>query len=219
VLTSDKFNFGNRPDCFVNSARNISVGNGVLSLTVRKEPAMFNCNYFGQNLRTQYSAGMVSTYQRFTQAYGRWEFRARFPNTTRPGLQSSIWLWPAGSGALWPITGEIDVAEWYSQYNDRVIPFLHDSESLLSGTSSTTNDFCMVDRVQDWHTYVLEWEPSMIKISYDGKQCLLNTSQGTPFDKPTFMSLFQGLGIGGNQMSAATPLPATAQFAWVRVWS
>jgi beta-glucanase (GH16 family) len=220
VMTTAEFSYGDRPDCFVNSPNNVKVGGGVLTLTSRKEKAMFNCPRKGQNDRLQYTAGMVSTYQKFNQAYGRWEFRAKFPNTEENGVQTSMWLWPAGaSGASWPISGEIDVAEWYSHFNDRVIPFLHTSGSLLGGTKSTTNNFCMVDRVQDWHTYVLEWVPGSLRILYDGKLCLENNTKGAPFDKSYFMSLFQGYGLDRNKMTASTPASSSAQFAWVRVWS
>ena len=34
------------------------------------------------------------TYQRFSQTYGFFEVRAKFPNVTVPGLQSTLWLWP-----------------------------------------------------------------------------------------------------------------------------
>jgi beta-glucanase (GH16 family) len=220
VMTTAEFSYGARPDCFVNSPNNVSVGGGVLTLTSRKEKSMFNCPRKGQNARTQYSAGMVSTYEKFNQAYGRWEFRAKFPNSEENGVQTSLWLWPEGaSGAGWPTTGEIDVAEWYSHFNDRVIPFLHTSGTLLGGTKSTTNNFCMVDQVQNWHTYVLEWVPGSLRILYDGQLCLENNTQGAPFNKSYFMSMFQGYGVDRNKMSSATPASSSAQFAWVRVWS
>ena len=37
---------------------------------------------------------MVTTYNRFSQAYGRFEIRAKFPAATVQGLQSAFWLWP-----------------------------------------------------------------------------------------------------------------------------
>lgn len=217
ILTSKKFSFGKRPDCFVDSPRNVSVGGGVLTLTSRKEPSMFNCNRLGQNYRTQYSAGMVSTYEKFSQAYGRFEFRAKFPYTQSNGVQTSLWLWPEGaSGATWPASGEIDVAEWYSHVADRVIPYLH-SAALLSSQATSTK--CMVDRVQDWHTYLLEWSPAGLTISYDGGLCLYHKGGGSPFNKRYIISMFQGFGLKRNAPNSTTPTVSRAQIAWVRAWA
>ena len=41
-----------------------------------------------------------------------------------------------------------------------------------------------------------------------------------PFDQPFIMSLTQALGIDSNAFDPnTTPLPATTQIDWVRVWS
>jgi hypothetical protein len=41
-----------------------------------------------------------------------------------------------------------------------------------------------------------------------------------PFDQPFFINLTQALGIGANLFDpATTPLPATTQVDYVRVWS
>lgn len=219
VMTSDKFGYGDRPDCFVNNRNNIAVANGVLTLTSRRETSTFNCVRDGRTFRTRYSAGMVSTYSKFAQAYGRFEFRAKLPYTTQKGLQTSMWLWPQGaSGALWPATGEIDVAEWYSSWPDRVIPYLHQA-NIFVPKSQVTNNNCLVRRVQDWHTYLLEWTPAYLKISFDGRQCLYKKGGGAPFNKRSMISLFQGFGLDRNAPTTSTPGLAKAQFAWVRVWS
>ena len=51
--------------CFVNSANNISVGNGYLSLTARKEAAPFTCQDPYGNFTTQYTSGYITTLKRF----------------------------------------------------------------------------------------------------------------------------------------------------------
>jgi beta-glucanase (GH16 family) len=216
VMSSEEFNFGTRNDCFMDSPRNVYVADGVLNLVARRESAEFWCPRGKGRYRTQYTSGLVSTYQKYVKTYGRFEFRARFPYTPERGLQTSLWLWPDGAtGATWPISGEIDVAEWYSQWPDRVIPYLHHAG--LDGGKSTNNQ-CLVDRVQDWHTYVLEWQPRLIRISYDGKVCLENTTASSPFDKPYMISMFHAFGLLKNAPRATTPGYSRAQFAWVRVW-
>ncbi|MFL6061367.1 MAG: family 16 glycosylhydrolase [Marmoricola sp.] len=216
VMTSDEFNFGARKDCFMNRPANVSVSGGVLNLVARRERSSFRCHRGKGTYLTQYSAGMVSTYQKWAQAYGRFEFRAKFPYTTQRGLQTSLWLWPKdATGAIWPVSGEIDVAEWYSQWPDRSIPFLHYASL---DTGKATNNQCYVDGVQDWHTYLLEWKPGSIKISYDGKVCLENDSIGSPFNKPYLLAMFGGFGLNRNVPTASTPALNRTQIAWVRVW-
>ena len=39
-----------------------------------------------------------------------------------------------------------------------------------------------------------------------------------PFDHPFMIALTQALGVAGNSVTSATPLPATTQIDYVRVW-
>lgn len=222
VMTSATSGFGDRPDCFMNSRANLAVTQGKLWLTSRRT-APFTCGRGSRAFTAHATSGMVSTMGKFAQGYGRFEFRASFPYTTQDGLQSSLWLWPQGAtGAMWPMTGEIDVAEWYSNWPDRVIPRLHYATAFLA-RSQATNYRCLVPNVRAFHTYVLEWTPRSIEIRYDGKTCLRNTSWRTlgsaPFDKPYFLAMMQALGVGKNDPTARTPLPASTVIDHVRVWS
>lgn len=219
VMTSANFNFGKRTDCFVNKPSNVKVEYGVLKLTSRINKTALTCKRGTSTYQTKYTSGMVSTYGKYSQAYGRFEFRAKFPRTAARGIQTSLWLWPEGaSGALWPATGEIDVAEWYSQWPDLVIPYLHYATSFLSGNQAT-NTKCAVKSVQNWHTYLLIWTPTAITIKYDGKTCLNNTSAtGAPFNKPYIVSMFQAFGLNQNAPTTGTPAVSTAMFSWVHFW-
>jgi beta-glucanase (GH16 family) len=217
--------YQNGGECFVNSPNNVSVADGVLSLTARREASGFLCQYPGGSYSTQYTSGMVSTYGRFSQAYGRFEIRAKFPAAQVAGLQSALWLWPNDpyKYGAWPGSGEIDIAEAYSQYPDRVIPYIHYNTSLTD--SSVTNNYCMISDVSAFHSYVAEWTPTQITIMYDGQTCLaheLNPSApltgSQPFDQPFIVALTQALGQGSNAVTASTPLPATTQVDYVRVW-
>jgi beta-glucanase (GH16 family) len=216
--------------CFVNSPRNISVGHGMLALTVRQESQPFTCSSPGGNFTTSYTAGMVSTWNNFSQTYGRFDVRAKFPAATVAGLQSALWLWPQRKTyGSWPTNGEIDIAEFFSQYPDRAIPTLHytyDSATVdpSTDTNIATNNYCMLDPSQ-FHTYSLEWSPNHISISYDGHVCLTDNyvaaaplTGAAPFDQPFIVALSSALGIGTNAVTASTPLPATTYVDYVRVW-
>ena len=48
------------------------------------------------------------------QTYGRFDIRARFPEVTLPGSQGALWMTPYQNlYGLWPLSGEIDIAEFY----------------------------------------------------------------------------------------------------------
>lgn len=219
VITSHTADWGVRPDCYVNSKYNIAVNNGVLKLVTRRGLAPFRCGPAKRAYTATATSATVSTYQRYSQRHGRIEIRAKFPYSKQRGLQSALWLWPTkAAGAMLGLSGEIDIAEWYSQWYDRVIPYLHHPLSFLS-PSTSTNNFCMVANVGNWHTYVLEWSREQIVIKYDGRVCLRNTSPPAVFNTDYFLSLTQGLGVGKNQPTALTPMRPMTQIDYVRIWS
>jgi beta-glucanase (GH16 family) len=218
--------FHSGSECFENSPNNVSVAGGVLRLTTRKEAQGFLCQRPSEPAySTPYTSGMLTTYGKFTQAYGRWEIRAKFPSTTVKGVQSSFWLWPQDPhryGSLWPQSGEIDMAEFYSQYPDRVIPYVH----YVGSTYRVTNNNCMVPDPTAWHTYLMVWTREFISMTIDGQPCLYTQVNPTPplvapapFDQPFMLSLTQALGIQTNAFDEnSTPLPATTTIDYVRVW-
>jgi beta-glucanase (GH16 family) len=212
--------------CFVNSPNNISEGNGVLTLTTRKEAAPFTCKTPSGSFTTQYSASQIATYGHFYQTYGRFEVRAKFPASTLAGLQSSLWMWPENN-TLTGLTGEIDIAEWYSAQADRAIPYLHytydnTTISLTNNINVVTNNYCTIADASQFHTYTVTWTASQFKIDFDGTNCLTDNyiPLGTsPFNQPFFVALSQGLGIGKNAyVAGTTQLPAVTQVDYVHAW-
>jgi beta-glucanase (GH16 family) len=168
---------------------------------------------------------MVSTYQRFTQTDGLFEVRAKISGATAQGLQSSFWLYPAQlTYGAWPASGEIDIAELFSQYPTLAIPYVHYNNS--SNDASATNDDCAIGDPSQFHTYAVEWTPQSLTFQYDGQTCLVDHWNAAsplidpaPFNEPFYLCLTQALGIGTNQfLPGTTPLPATTSVDWVRVW-
>ncbi|HVB94881.1 MAG TPA: glycoside hydrolase family 16 protein [Acidimicrobiales bacterium] len=217
--------------CFENSPNNVSVGNGYLSLTARQEAAPFTCVDPYGDFETLYTSGTVATWDLFDQAYGRFEVSAKVPTSTIPGLQSSFWLYPQNSiYGGWPASGEIDLAEEYSQYADRAIPYIHynydpSTTNVLTNTNVVTNDYCLIN-VGQFNDYVVEWTPTSITVFFNGKTCLVDhwipsapETAPQPFDQPFFINLTQALGVGTNNFNPSlTPLPATTEVQFVRVW-
>ena len=218
--------------CFMNSPDNISVGNGYLSLTARQASVWFLCQDPYGSFFTPYSSGTISTYGLFSQADGRFEIKAKIPAATAAGLQSSLWLTPQNSTKYGPgtATGEIDIAEMFSQFSTLAIPTIHynyDPNTVSAGTNTnvTTNNACTIDPSQ-FNDYVLEWTPGTMTMIYNGATCLVDhwvpsapEVSPQPFDQPFYINLTQALGIGTNAFNpSTTPLPATTEIQYVRVW-
>jgi beta-glucanase (GH16 family) len=211
--------------CFVNSPNNVSVSGGNLNLTVRKEPAPFTCPVGPSSFSTSYTSGMVSTSGLFSQAYGTFEVRAKLPSAASQGLQETFWLWPVNSSTYgsWPASGEIDFAEFYSLFPLLDIPYIH--YATASPDPNVTAANCTIS-TGTFNTYGVEWSPDSLTVLYNGQVCLVDhpnpaapLTAGQPFDMPFMIALTQTLGIGTNTfVPGTTPLPATTQVDWVRVW-
>ena len=224
--TSDASGYHSGQECMVNRPGNVSISGGSLRLTVRKEAEPFLCNSPHGAYQTQYTGGTLTTHGRFAQAYGRCEFRAKFPDTKVAGVHSSLWMFPqAQKYGAWPASGEIDVAEFYSQYPDRAIPYVHYKQDGYDPTA--TNNYCMIADPTAFHTYVVEWTTTKITVKYDGATCIEHVidpaapmAAPAPFDDPFNVVLTQALGVQSNAFDPdKTPLPATMQVDYVRAWS
>jgi beta-glucanase (GH16 family) len=223
-VTTASNGFTSAGECFLNRPENIRVGLGALRLTARRELVALTCSSPRGNFSTRYTGGYVTSWSKFAQTYGRYEIRAKFPSTETTGLHSALWLYPSTlTYGAWPASGEIDIAEFFTRYPDRVIPNLHYKR--LTVDANVTNNYCMVTNPDTYHTYVLEWTPASITISYDGQVCLKTTawypdglSMPAPFDKPFFLNLTQALGSGTNAYSTTTQLPGSTYVDYVKVW-
>lgn len=232
ILTSATGAPVNNGACYTTSPNNVSVSGGYLNLTVRRESAPLTCSLpLGRTAVTSYTSGDVATYGKFSQTYGRFAVRASFPAATVAGLQASLWMYPnTNVYGAWPASGELDIAEEYSLWPDRVIPYLHynyDKTTVDTATNANvvTNNYCMITDVHAFHEYAVEWTQSAITILFDGQVCMIDKPSAlgltgiAPFNTPFYMILTQALGITGNAYNpATTPLPATTQVDYVRAW-
>jgi beta-glucanase (GH16 family) len=210
--------------CYTNSPDNVFVRNGALNLVGRVASSPFECRTPYQTLTTSHTGGAVSSWDKFSQAYGRFSFRAKYPATREAGYYGNLWLYPQSlTYGRWPQSGEIDIAEQWSGYTDRVYPSLH----YPGRTDADTAMNCTVRDVRNWHEYTLEWAPTEMKFFYDAKLCWTRSWTPTPplvapqpFDMPFTIVMSQGLSLDGyNTMTAKLPTSGAMQIDWVRVWS
>jgi beta-glucanase (GH16 family) len=210
--------------CYLNSPNNISVSNGALHLTARQESAPVNCGGY----MDPYTSGMVTTAGHFSQTYGRFEVRAQLPPATAAGLQETLWLWPVNSSLYgsWPASGEVDFSEFYSEYSNLDVPYIHYDYSASNSATNTNvvTNYCPIN-VSQYNNYAVVWEPGSFQITVNGTTCLTdnyrpsNVSSPAPFNQPFMVALTQALGVGTNAFNpSTTPLPATTNIDYVRVW-
>ncbi len=231
VVTTASTNYKSGSECFVNTPQNVSVSGGTLNLTLMKT-APFYCTGPNTNEMVDYTAGGVFTKGTFSQTYGYFEVKAKFPAATVKGLQSALWMWPVNStyyGPTWPDSGEIDIAEWYSQYPSLVIPYIHyNVQGSKLEDPNITNNRCNVQNTNGYNTYAVIWTNQTITVQMDGETCLVdNWKPATPevkpdpFNMPFYIELTTAMGVDSNTPTTATAneLPATTNIDWVRAWS
>lgn len=204
--------------CHVDNPANVAVGGGNLMLTVRKASRSVTC----QGKRANYTSGQVTTYRLFSQQYGRFEARMKSQVTNGPigGLHEAFWLWPDDrySTGMWPAAGEIDIAELYSRYNWLVVPYLHYKWNDNGGAKLGVNTANCPAARGAYNTYTLTWTSTTLKIDVNGQTCLVNTSGDPAFKKRYIAAFTQGLGVSANRLRWNTPIPATLNVDYLRVW-
>jgi beta-glucanase (GH16 family) len=207
--------------CYRDHSDNIEVARGTLRLTVRKLDHSLPCS--NSTRSSPYTAGMVTTYRRFSQRYGRFETRFMVTATEARGLQEAFWMWPDDRQDIpepWPAAGEIDVVETYSGNPDLAIPFLHYTWNDNGGPRNGLNTAWDCESHRGvFNTYTLEWSSDRLEIFVNGKSCLVNTSGNKAFQRKYILALTQALGTGTNRYDGEAPLPATMTVDYVRVWS
>jgi beta-glucanase (GH16 family) len=221
VVRSAQQGFHAGAECYVDDGKHVSVGNGLLTLTVTRTNGPYDCN----GRLTHYLSGMVSSSGHFAQRYGVISIHAELPAAA--GLQPALWMYPqVQSYGAWPNSGEIDIAELFGSDPNGVAAHLHFRP--LYGTVNGVGQTCPVtDPGGSFHTYSVSWTPQDITFSYDGTLCAQFTSwqpapplnQPAPFDHPFYLLLEMALGsTAGNLPSVGTPMPSSLRIDWVRVW-
>jgi beta-glucanase (GH16 family) len=218
--------------CYVDSPQTISESGGYLDLSVIATTQSYPCKGTLSTFQANYLGGMVDSMGKFSQEYGFFEARASMPPVDFPGLQETLWLYPENETLYgpWPDSGEIDYAEFYSKYPNNDVPAI-----VYPGSDNDPNaqaDNCVIAGQTpngQFHTYALLWTPTTMTTYYDGTPCMTDTyapyvtqpdTAPAPFNQPFFLNFTAALGANnGNQYRPGeTPLPATMQIDWVRVW-
>ena len=197
---------------YTDRTENVTVQNGVLLITARKES--FN--------GSSYTSARLLTKGKFEQAYGRYEARIRVPYGQ--GIWPAFWLLGANSDTVvWPQCGEIDIMEYRGQNPTTILGTVHGPG--YSGGNSISKSYNLLNDRFDtgFHVYGIEWGPEYINFYVD--DVLYN--QITPsdvtgewvFDKPFYIII--NLAVGGSFVgspNSETVFPQTMLVDYVRVY-
>jgi len=138
---------------------NVSVHNGYLWLTLKKDSNTYFVPNLGGNFTYRYSAGMVWSKKLFK--YGIFEAKIKIPNER--GVWSAFWLY---GSALYG--DEIDIFEQYwPKINKNKVNLkstIHHSNKQISDDNIYKRSF-----LDQWHTYKLKWNDNKIEIYFDNK--------------------------------------------------
>jgi beta-glucanase (GH16 family) len=181
------------------------VKNGILRIKAEKRTA----DYAGK--QRQFTSGMMTTYQKFSQQYGRFEIRCRVPKGK--GLWPAFWLLPEPLG--WP--PEIDVLEVLGQ-DTKTIHFTHHWKEPGRERNSDTKAYKnKLDLAAGFHVVAMEWTPKDIRWELDGKQ-YFRSVRSIP---QTRMYMLLNLAVGGDwpgPPNDETVFPAYFEVDYVRVY-
>jgi beta-glucanase (GH16 family) len=220
VGTTAQTGFSQGRECYMDNPNNVSVSGGSLHLTSRPEASPFTCKSPYGDFTTSQTAASVLSWGKFAQTYGRFEFRAKFPDTNVPGVDSALWMYPQNPAyGAWPKSGEIDVAERFGNtYGDHVYSSVHyagENTALSTGYTPT-----VANASSAYHSYAVAWTPTTMYFYYD--DALVYQHSWTPvapllgsqpFDKAFDLVMTQ---TGG--LNAPLGTTTTMDIDWVRAW-
>lgn len=178
----------------------VSVGKGHLSIDTHRR------RYGG----CSFTSGEISTVDKFSQQYGRFEARCRFPKTA--GAWSAFYLLPASK--VWP--PEIDIAEVIGRNPHTVYLTSHWLDVDDNHKKESSQWSADTWNASDWHTYAVEWEPGSVQWYVDGV-LKATTSNAVP-QLPMYVRLNTAVGGSFGGEPDTKGWPQTFDVDYVRVY-
>jgi len=216
------YNIGTRGDGWGNNElqyytdrpENITVQNGYLLITARKE------NFEGSS----YTSARILTKDKFEQQYGRFEARIKTPYGQ--GMWPAFWMLGANSDeVIWPGCGEIDIMEVRGQEPTILFGSVH-GPGYSAGQAITKRYDLVNERVDsDFHIYGIEWGPNYVNFYVDDVLYNQITPSDLPdpenwvFDQPFYIII--NLAVGGSFVgppNEETVFPQTMLVDYVRAY-
>ena len=220
--TGNNNGWGNEElEYYTGRTNNLSVSDGVLHITARKE----SMNGFS------YTSGRIKSYSKFSRTYGRFEIRARLPKGL--GFWPALWMLPADVSVYgpWPASGEIDIMENRGSELTKVQASVHYGAKTNHQSYTAFASFPSSNNTTNFHIYVLEWAADRISMYVDDKPYASVSSwwsSGGPFPAPfdTKFYILMNLAVGGTYVGSpsittinnGTVFPGEMQVDYVRAY-
>lgn len=157
-----------------------------------------------------YTSGMVCSFERFSQRYGYFEIRAKFPKGK--GYWPAFWLLPDDKS--WP--PEIDVLEILG-HEPNVLYMTNHWRDEARKHGSRGGKFEGPDFSADFHVFAVEWTPEELVWYVDGKE-RFRSREGV-MQKSAYV--IANLAVGGDwpgDPDATTVFPGTMEVDYIRVF-
>lgn len=147
-----------------------------------------------------YTSARLLTKNKGDWLYGRFVICAK-PAGGR-GTWSAIWMMPTDNKfGYWPSSGEIDILEHVGFSPDSVFASAHTEAYNHSINTNKTEGIRIPDCEQEFHEYILEWEPDEYRVYVDSTLYFTfknenKTYKEWPFDQR--FHLIINVAVGGN---------------------
>lgn len=197
---------------YTDRPENITVENGMLKITARKE------SYMG----SLYTSARINTAGKFEQGYGRFEARIQLP--WGQGLWPAFWLLGNDREVVgWPQCGEIDIMEYRGQAPTTLTATVHGPG--YSAGNAVTKDYDLANDRFDtgFHIFGIEWGNEYINFYVDDVLYYQITPEDVPgewvYDHPFYILI--NLAVGGDFVGPpndATVFPQTMLIDYVRIY-
>lgn len=191
-------------------------GDGHLVITVRRADPSRSCWYGA----CRFTSARLTTYQRFSQEYGRFEARTKLPEGA--GVWPAFWLLGDDINDVgYPECGEIDIMENLGQQPRTVRGSLHGPGYYASGSYTLPGPRTLAE---DFHVFAVDWSPTSVSFSVDGHiyqtRNRADGNRGWVFDHP--FSILLNVAVGGDfpgPPNDATRFPQHMVVDYVRVYA
>jgi len=221
--------YNNEYQYYSNAAENVSLQNGILTITAIKKTVTGKKDPF---TNTQKTFDFTSARIEHKNSISANSTTPKVRFAARMKLAAGYGMWPAfwSYGAAWPTNGEIDVIESKGH-----LPFVYGTNYFYGSTAGTNQvpsnsglDQTMTkDLTKYWHVYEVIWEETKLTFMLNGKIIRTLRSDTPPgqyiddmFGKTQTIAL--NLAVGGDYFgnpSVSSIVTGNMQVDWVKVFT
>jgi beta-glucanase (GH16 family) len=230
VENNSTYGEGNKElECLMDDPQNVSVGDGLLTITARKLDTPIKCGNNDPRFPDgrSYTSGMLTTKGKLNFEYGRFEIRAKMPTAqgVSKGIWPAFWMRPQTGGL-----GELDVLELIGTGKadpfsaNHVVQTIHYDYVPTYPQQGNGYDLPIGDFADGFHDFMVDWEPGSITWYVDGVATYKRTISTTSWLDAAFVNNFYlrlNMAVGGNwpgSPDADTKFPARYQVDYVRIY-